>query len=219
MLNQEVMLDKPRYVGMSVLSISKEVMYDFHYNFIIPNFPDTKLGFTDTDSFCYQIRCETDIYQKIKELDPDERWMDWSNFPQDHPNFSMKNKLVPGKFKDEGAGSQFVEGFFLRSKMYCLINESEGLNKSTAKGINKTVKDKVLKRENYYNALFNPTAPSEANDYNKVTMKRILCRDHKMYTVSQRKTGLSSYNDKVWVSRINDTTWDTHSYGHYSLRK
>ena len=219
MLNQEVLLDKPRYVGMSVLSISKEVMYNFHYNFIIPNFPDTKLGFTDTDSFCYEIPCETDIYQKFKELDPEEEWMDWSNYPEDHPNFSMKNKLIPGKFKDEGAGSPFAEGFFLRSKMYCLINEKENLNKSTAKGINKTVKDKFLKRDNYYNALFNPAAPCEDNDFNKVIMKRIVCRDHKMYTVSQRKTGLSSYNDKLWISRINDSEWKTHRYGHYSLRK
>ena len=56
-----------------------------------------------------------------------------------------------------------------------------------AKDINKSVKDKVLKRENYNNALFNPETPSESNGYNKVTMKRILCRDHKMHTVTQRK--------------------------------
>ena len=37
------------------LSISKEIMVDFHYEFIMKNFADVKLGFTDTDSFLYQI--------------------------------------------------------------------------------------------------------------------------------------------------------------------
>ena len=35
----KLVLDKPRYVGMCILAISKEVMYDFHYNFILKNFP------------------------------------------------------------------------------------------------------------------------------------------------------------------------------------
>ena len=39
----------PRYVGMCILALSKEVMYEFHYNVMMPNFPDTKLFFTDTD--------------------------------------------------------------------------------------------------------------------------------------------------------------------------
>ena len=63
-----------------------------------------------------------------------------------------------------------------------------------------------MKRENYYNALFNPETSSETNNYNKVTMKMILCRGHNMYTVSQRKTGLSSYNDKLLISRTDATT-------------
>ena len=93
-----------RYVGMAILSISKEVMYDFHYNFIHKHFPGVLLGFTDTDSFMYSLPCEEDIYQKLKDLDPDGEWMDFSNYPGGWCDNQERNRLVPGKFKDEGAG-------------------------------------------------------------------------------------------------------------------
>ena len=39
MRRRKVVLNKPRYVGMCILAVSKVVMYDFHYSFILPNFP------------------------------------------------------------------------------------------------------------------------------------------------------------------------------------
>ena len=62
-------LNKPIYVGFTVLEISKWEMYNFHYNFMIKKF-NTKLLCTDTDSLCYEIH-EKNIYKKIykyKEL-------------------------------------------------------------------------------------------------------------------------------------------------------
>ena len=47
-------LNKPIYVGFTVLELSKWEMYNFHYNFMIRKC-DTKLLFTDTDSLCYEI--------------------------------------------------------------------------------------------------------------------------------------------------------------------
>ena len=47
-------LNKPIYVGFTVLELSKWEMYNFHYNFMIRKF-NTKLLFTDTDSLCYEI--------------------------------------------------------------------------------------------------------------------------------------------------------------------
>ena len=44
-----VELNKPRYVGMCILDISKIIMYKFHYDFIMVNYPQAKLLFTDTD--------------------------------------------------------------------------------------------------------------------------------------------------------------------------
>lgn len=92
---------------MSILGISKEVMYDFHYNFIHKHFPDVLLGFTDTDSFMYSIPCQEDIYKKLRELDIDQKWMDFSNYngkKEEGKHKCEKNRLIPGKFKDEGAG-------------------------------------------------------------------------------------------------------------------
>ena len=47
-------LNKPIYVGFTVLELSKWLMCHFHYNFIKKNF-DPKLLFTDTDSLTYDV--------------------------------------------------------------------------------------------------------------------------------------------------------------------
>ena len=82
MRKEEVILDKPCYIGNSklkiiffckcivlgaaVLNLAKVIMYDFHYNFIMKKFPTAKLLFTDTDSLCYLIETEKNLYDEIK---------------------------------------------------------------------------------------------------------------------------------------------------------
>lgn len=56
-------LDRPAYIGMCILDLSKVLMYDFHYNYIKQKYSDrAKLLFTDTDSLCYEIQTE-DAYK------------------------------------------------------------------------------------------------------------------------------------------------------------
>ena len=61
-----LMLNKPIYVGFTVLELSKWLMYDFHYSFIKKYF-DTGLLFTYTGSLTYEINSE-DVYEELFNL-------------------------------------------------------------------------------------------------------------------------------------------------------
>ena len=98
---------------------------------------------------------------------------------------TTKNHLIPGKFKDEGAGSPFSEGVFLRSKMYSLMNESTKHNKSTAKGISRRVIEKYLVHSEYVRCIGN------VNNVEKIIIPKFQKDGHRMNTVHLVKRGLS----------------------------
>ena len=57
MKKTKLKMTKPRYLGMSVLDISKTLMYKFQYDYIKPKYGDgAKLYYTDTDSFVINIK-------------------------------------------------------------------------------------------------------------------------------------------------------------------
>ena len=77
-------MNKPVYLGMCILDLSKTIMYDFHYNYIKPKYgAKAKLLFTDTDSFMYEIETE-DFYKDISK-DVKDRF-DTSDYPENHPS-------------------------------------------------------------------------------------------------------------------------------------
>ena len=80
----ELKFDKPVYLGMSILDISKTLMYDFHYNYIKQKYEDkAKPLFSDTDSLIYEI--ETKDFYKDISADVKDRF-DTSDYPPDHPS-------------------------------------------------------------------------------------------------------------------------------------
>jgi hypothetical protein len=55
-IRAKVTLNKPIYIGFTVLDVSKLLMFDFHYNVIAKRYgKNARLLFTDTDSLCYHL--------------------------------------------------------------------------------------------------------------------------------------------------------------------
>ena len=122
----QIRFNKPIYVGFCILDLSKTLMYDFHYNYIVKKYGKRqKLLFTDTDSLAYEIKAE-DFYQDISN-DVEEKF-DTSNSAKNHPSGIKTgcNKKVIGMMKDECGGEQILEFVGLRAKMYSYkVNEKE----------------------------------------------------------------------------------------------
>ena len=93
---------------MSILDISKTLMYEFLYDYIGPKYGDkAKLCYTDTDSF---INIKTkDFFEDIPN--DVEKWFDTSNYDKNDKRAlpKEKNKKVPGLFKDE-LGGKIIRG-------------------------------------------------------------------------------------------------------------
>ena len=115
---------------MSIIALSKPLMYDFHYNYIKTNYGDkAKLLFADTDSLAYKIKTK-DFY---KDINPDiEKRFDTSDYPTNHPSGIKTglNRKVLEIFKDEAGGKQIVEFVGLRAKLYSykMLDGSEDKN-------------------------------------------------------------------------------------------
>ena len=99
-IKEVLTLDRPAYVGMCILVLSKTLMYDFHYNYFKLKYEEkAKLLFTDTDSLFYEIETK-DAY---KNFWVNKNMFDNSDYPTDSPYHDVKNKNVIGKFIDEAA--------------------------------------------------------------------------------------------------------------------
>ena len=91
-----LVLNKPIYVGFTVLELSKYLMYELHYNFIKKKY-DADLLFTDTNSLTYEIKSKY-VYEEFLKY---KHLLDLSNYPKDSKFFDSANKMVIGKMKNE----------------------------------------------------------------------------------------------------------------------
>ena len=135
MKKTRLVFNKPVYLGICILDISKTLMYDFHYNYIIQKYGNkAKLLFTDTDSLMYEIQTE-DFYKDIS-ADVKHRF-DTSNYPDNHSSGipSGLNKKVIGIFKDEVEGEIIDEFVGLRAKLhsYKIIENEKCKDKKSEK--------------------------------------------------------------------------------------
>ena len=128
--------DEPIYVGFSILDLSKLLMYEFHYKYML-NFY-VKLLFTDTDSLVYEIETK-DVYEDFYQ---DQNLFDFSEYPLDSKFFDLVNKKVIGKMQDDFKGAIISEFIGLKSKMYSLISEDDE-EVTKAKGVNKKIRQRI----------------------------------------------------------------------------
>jgi hypothetical protein len=211
LMKPRCLINRPFYVGFTVLEFAKLHMYRFHYDFVKPLWPDKKsqLLFTDTDSLMYEIE-DTHLYEKIWRH-RDE--FDLSDYPKDFFH-DATNKAIIGKFKDEAKGKTAEAFVGLRAKMYCwklskqlTDNTYASEEKARAKGIQRAAMRDV-RFEDYEQQIRTPHE-------HKVTNRRIGSHLHRLYTYEYDKKGLCSFDDKRYILEDGISSL---AYGHYRVK-
>ena len=202
-VKETLTLNRPAYVGMCILDLSKMLLYDFHYNYIIKKYGNrARLLFTDTDSLTYEIEAE-DVY---KDFWNDKDMFNNTNYPENSPYYCNANEKVVGKFEDDACGVPIVEFISFKSKMYSYVKDNEKGGK-TAKGIKKNVIKNNIKHEDYKNVLLN-------NEQLHHKMKTIRSQKHQLGSYEINKVPLSCLDDKCY---IHDNGIISYAYGHYKI--
>ena len=193
----KVKMNKPIYLGLSILDISKILMYEFWYDYMKPKYNDNvKLCYMDTDSFVMNIRTN-DSYKDIAN-DVEKRF-DTSNYEVNRPLPTGKNKKVIGLMKDELGGKIITEFVTLRPKTYSYLTDN-GKEDKKAKGTKKCVIKRMIKFNDYKNCLLK----------DKVLLKlqqRFVSKKHDVYTEDINKVALSNNDDKRIVSSDKITSY------------
>ena len=134
-VKETLTLNRPAYVGMCILDLSKTLMYNFHYNYIKKKYNNrARLLFTDMDSLTYEIEAE-DVYKNFWNY---KDMFDNSDYPESSPYYCNVNKKIIGNFKDEACGIPITEFIGLKSKMYSYVKDNQKGGR-TARGIKKNV--------------------------------------------------------------------------------
>ena len=127
-------MTKPLYVRQAVLDISKTLMYEFFYDYIIPKYGDkVKLCYMDRDSFIFRIITDAFYEDIMYDL---EKWYDPSKIDQKLNRCIPVgiNKGVIGMFKDELNDNVMTEFVVLASKLYAFLDDKDKCEKK-AKGV------------------------------------------------------------------------------------
>ena len=204
MKKNSVKLDKPLFIGFTVLELAKFWMYTLHYKVFKKYYEDNlQLVYTDTDSFVYEIR--TDNFEEELQC-VFNNIMDFSNFDKNHPSYSDENMKKVGYLKSEYGNKHVNEFVGLKSKLYSILYDNDK-NKSTAKGLQKSVLKKYIKHQHYCDVI-------EKNNVYSTKMTRIQSKNHQLETVELEKTIFTAFDDKRYIL---DDGIHTLPFGHYSV--
>jgi len=207
MINLEVKLNKPIFIGQAVLDLSKLIMYDLRYR----KFPryEQEFGGTitviggDTDSLFCKIS-NIDMYNQLHPAMARDGLLDASNFPRTHAQFSNRYKAVLGCIKDELSGAVVKEAVLLKPKCYSMKTVA-GLEKKTAKGVQYCVRQAITHEK--YVKVYKRQLELVRN------VRRFSTHNHVVSTIQQTKWALSCTDTKrAWTSANYSLP-----YGHFAL--
>ncbi|XP_022172343.1 uncharacterized protein LOC111035131, partial [Myzus persicae] len=191
--NKIIKFDKPIYIGLAVLDISKTLMYDYHYN-VMKRYYGEKISlmYTDTDSLVYFIETD-DFYEDMVNNPILLDRMDTSNLPENHPCYIAERKKIPGLFSDETNGDLMTEFCALRSKSYSYkIGIDSSKEEIRAKGVRGHVVKNHMTFEDHRRCLFEGM-DSVVNRHPNISIRSF---SHQLTTIRTNKITYNNYDDK-----------------------
>ena len=199
-----IVLDKPIFIGFTVLEHSKNYMYKLHYNLFKKHYKSNiTLLYTDTDSLIYEIKSKifyNDLKFEFREI------FDFSNFVKNHELYDEKHKKEIGYLKSEYGDKVMNEFVGIKSKLYSIFYNNK-IEKRTAKGLQKVVLKNFVTHKHYQDVIINKKA------FN-CKMNRIQSTNHELQTVKLKKLIFTCFDDKRYIL---DDGINTIPFGHYSI--
>ena len=203
----KVVMNKPVYLDQAILDLSKIIMYEFHYDYMVPKYglEKFKLCHMDTDSLVYDIKTE-DFYEDIAN-DVEARFNTSGYSKTDFRPLPIGlNKKVIGLMKDELGGKIMTEFVALKPQLYS-YKKLDGVEDKKCKGIKKCIVKKTLTFEDYKTCLF-----SDSTEYRSQLMFR--SSKHEVHTIKVNKVALNRDDDKRISKRDGISTF---ARGHKDL--
>lgn len=175
-------------VGFAILELSKYRMQKFYYETIQPAFGvgGCTVLMSDTDSFLLQVEAESidDAVGRISHV------MDFSNYPKDHPLFSMEKAKALGHLKNEVPKSEIARFVGLKAKTYMYLTD-DGDHHVRAKGVKRSQQSSIK-----FDQMLGCLSQIASHD---VKYNFIRSRDHIISLMAGRQTAFSSFDDKRYL--------------------
>jgi hypothetical protein len=201
-------LDKPVYVGFSILELSKLVMYKFHYDRMLKMYGDNaELLFTDTDSLTYEIKTDdvyADMLPYLNEFDTSD--YDKSSFSKLDSRYhlcSSRNRKAVGKMHDDFNGDIITSFAGVGSKAYSMIAQKS--SKNALKGV-----PKFLKKKDFSHDLYKEVVENQNRYF--CYFNQIRSKKHKLHTIEVNKSAIHAFDSKRF---IHEDGIHTSAYYHY----